>query len=162
MSSIRIIEFPKCKMLSSGYCKMDEEPFAEGGKLHQFEICWSEYDKKRVDKWFNRNFIVDGGVEQGIIWYYALPDNAIVDCYYEIIDFEGGLFASDVAILGNTGDESRVYGAIKDWVNQSELFELDERDGHYNWSSGVSPGWLQKAMGYMQLEIYVPIKLRSK
>ena len=162
MSSIRIIEFPKCKMLSSGYCKMDEEPFAEDGRLQQFEIYWSEYDKKREDKWFMRDFIMDGGDGKAIIWYYAIPDKADIDCDYEIIDFEGGLYASDVAILGNTEDESRIYREIKEWVNNSDLFELDERPGHYNLSHGITPEYVAKVQGYMQLEIYVPIKLRTK
>ena len=159
--SIRILEFPKCKALSSGYCKLDEEPFAEGGKLQQFEICWKEFDEKRSDNWFNRDFVMNGH-EKGIIWYYALPDDVIVECDYEIIDFEGGLYASDVAILGNADDESRVYGAIKEWINKSELFEIDERSDHYDLSSGIQPVWLEKAMGFMQLEIYVPIKFRTK
>ncbi|MCL2513369.1 MAG: GyrI-like domain-containing protein [Oscillospiraceae bacterium] len=161
MSGIRIIEFPKCKMLSSGYCRMDEKPFAEGGKLQQFEKCWKEYDKKRTDKWFMRDFIMHGEEEQSLIWYYALPDDAVVDFDYEIIDFEGGLYASDVAILGNADDESRVYRNIKEWIKSNDLFEIDERHGHYDLSHGIQTEWLEKAMGYMQLEIYVPIKLST-
>jgi hypothetical protein len=140
---------------------MDEEPFAAGGRLQQFEACWKKLDNQRVDKWFTRNFIADDGTGQGITWYYALPDGVVPDCGYEVIDFEGGLYASDIAVLGDIEDESRIYGAIKDWVNQNDLFELDERPGRYNLSSGVSPEWLQNAMGSLQLEIFVPIKLRG-
>ena len=159
-NGIRIFEFPKCKMVSSGYCKMDEDPFGKNGKMTLFENWWGEYDKKRTDRWFMRDFIMDG-MEKGIIWFYAVPDDAVIDCEYEVIDFEGGLYASAVAILGNTDDESRIYGTIKEWVKNSDVFELDERQGHYNLSHGINPH-LEKVMGYSQLEIYVPIKLREK
>ena len=160
-NGLRIFEFPKCKMVSSGYCKMDEDPFAENGKMKLFENWWAEYDKKRTDRWFMRDFIMEGGEGQTIIWFYAVPDNAVIDCEYEVIDFEGGLYASDIAVLGNSDDEQRVYGAIKEWVNNSDVFELDERPGHYDLSHGINPN-LEKVMGYSQLEIYVPIRLRKK
>jgi len=161
MFKIRIYEFPKCKMVSSGYSKMDEGAFDEGGKLSRFENWWSEYDKKRKDRWFSRDFMMYERDKDALIWYYAIPDDAVIDCDYEIIDFEGGLYASDVAIMGNSEDEERVYGEIKEWVKNSDFFELDERPGHYDLSHGITSE-TQKIMGYMQLEIYVPIKLRIK
>ena len=158
-NSIRIIEFPKCKMVTSGYCKMADGPFAPEGQLTRFEEWWSAYDKTRADRWFMRDFIMNGH-EEGIIWYYAVPDDAVIDCEYEIVDFEGGLYAADVAVLGDTQDEGRVYGAIKEWIAQSGLFDLDERPGHYDLSHGITPQAAAKAMGHMQLDIFVPIKLK--
>jgi hypothetical protein len=159
-SRIRIFEFPKCKMVSSGYCKMDEAPFEEGGKLNLFGKWWGEYDKKRTDRWFSRDFMMYGREEDALIWYYAIPDNAVIDCEFEVIDFEGGLYASDVAIMDNSEDEERVFGSIKEWIENSEIFELDERPGHYDLSHGITSA-VENVMGYMQLEIYVPIKLRN-
>lgn len=128
--SIRIIEFPKCKMVSSGYCRRDDEPFSEGGKLQLFEKWWSNFDKQRTDRWFKRDFMMYGREEDALIWFYAIPDDAIVDCEYETIDFEGGLYASDVAIMDDFEDEQRISGAIKEWLQNHELFEIDERPGH--------------------------------
>lgn len=159
--SIRIVEFPKCRMVSSGYCRMDENPFAEGGKLTLFDNWWTAYDKKRTDRWFMRDFMMYEREKESLIWYYALPDDAEVDCPYDVIDFDGGLYASDVAIMDNFEDEQRVYGNIKNWVATSKLFELDERPGHYDLSHGITPANLEKIMGHMQLEIFVPIKLKE-
>ncbi|MGI5899656.1 MAG: hypothetical protein ACOX8S_07000 [Christensenellales bacterium] len=161
MGGIRIVEFPKCKMAASGYCKMEDGPFEEGGKLKRFENWWSEYDKTRADRWFMRDFMMYERGEKALIWYYALPENSDIYCEYEIIDFEGGLYACDVAVLDDYDDEQRVYGAIKEWIKSSEVFEMDERPGHYDLSHGITPEYAAKAMGHMQLEIYVPIKLRS-
>jgi len=160
MEKVRIIEFPKCKMVSSGYCKMDDDPFGENGKLKKFENWWTEYEKKRTDRWFMRDFMMFGREENALIWFYAVPDDAVINCEYEVIDFEGGLYASDIAILNNQDDEQKVYGAIKEWIKNSGEFELDERPGHYDLSHGITPKYVEDAMGYMQLEIYVPIKLR--
>jgi hypothetical protein len=160
INGFRIMEFPKCKMVTSGYCKMEDNPFAENGKMKLFEEWWAEYDKKRTDRWFMRDFVMRGREgENEIIWFYAVPDDAVINCEYEVIDFEGGIYASGVAICDNREDESRVYRAIKEWVKKSGVFELDERPGHYDISHGLAPN-LQKTMGYLQLEIYVPIKLR--
>ena len=147
-------------MVTSGYCKMEDGPFAPEGQLTRFEKWWSEYDKTRADRWFMRDFIMNGH-EKGIIWYYAVPDDAVIDCEYETVDFEGGLYAADVAKLGDTEDEGRVYGAIKDWIHSSELFALDERPEHYDLSHGITPQRAAKAMGHMQLDIFVPIKLKQ-
>ena len=87
--------------------------------------------------------------------------DVVIDCDYEIIDFNGGLYAADIAILDNFDDEQRVYGAIKEYIKNSDLFDLDERPGHYDLSHGITPEDGAKAMGHMQLEIYVPIKLKQ-
>ena len=161
MEKVRIIKFPKCKMVSSGYCKMDDDPFGENGKLKNFENWWTEYEKKRTDRWFMRDFMMFDREKNALIWFYAVPDDAIINCEYEVINFEGGLYASDTAILNNQDDEQKVYGAIKDWIKNSDFFELDEKPGHYDLSHGITPKCVEEVMGYMQLEIYVPIKLRT-
>jgi len=160
MNSIRIVELPKCRAVTSGYA-INEAPFAEGGTLLRFMEWWTEYDKRRTDRWFSREFIMCGREENALIWYYAVPDDAEIDCEYEIVTFEGGLYAAAVAIDSNFEDEQRVYGAIKEWVKNSDAFDLDERPGHYDLARVITPEHVGKAMGYMQLEIYVPVKLKQ-
>ena len=160
VNSIRIVELPKCKMVSSGYA-LGEAPFAKGGTLERFMDWWSQYDKSRTDRWFPRDFLMFGREQDALIWLYAIPDDAAVDCAYDIIDFEGGLYAAAVAIDGDFEDEQRVYGGVKEWVNSSAVFALDEKEGHYDLCHVITPEHAHKAMGYMQLEIYVPIKLRT-
>ena len=161
MNSIRIVEFPACKAVTSGYA-MNEAPFEEGGKILKFGEWWTKYDKKRKDRWFSRDFIMYGREEKALIWFYAVPEEAEVECEYDVVDFEGGLYAAAVAIDSNFDDEQRIYGGIKEWVKQRGTFELDERPGHYDLSHVITPEYIAKQMGYMQLEIYLPIKLRQK
>ena len=161
MNRIRIVELPKCRAVTSGYA-IGETPFQEGGTLMRFMDWWSEYDKKRIDRWFGRSYVMYGREEQALIWFYAITDDEKPECEYEIVDFEGGLYAAAVAIDGNDEDEQRVYGEIKEWVKNSGAFDLDERPGHYDLCDVISPEYAGEAMGYMQLEIYVPIKLRTK
>lgn len=161
MDGIRIIELPKCKAVTSGYA-FNEAPFSEGGTIMRFMEWWTDYDKKRTDRWFNRDFIMYGREEKAHIWYYAIPDGTNVNCDYKTIDFEGGLYAVAVAIDSNSDDEKRVYAGIREWINNNDAFDLDERPGHYDLCTIITPECVGKALGYEQLEIYVPIKLRTK
>ncbi|MFV0394409.1 MAG: hypothetical protein ACK5LC_08430 [Coprobacillaceae bacterium] len=159
MSGIRIVELPKCRMVTSGYSH-DENPFIENGTLMRFEKWWSTYDKERTDKWFARDFMMYDRSKQALVWFYAIPDNVNIDCEFEVIDFEGGIYASAVSIDGNDEDGERVFKEVKDWIHNSKSFELDERDGHYDLFHVITSQKIQKAMGYSQLEIYVPIKIK--
>ena len=158
---VRILALPACRVVTSGYA-VGEEPFAPGGTLEKFMGWWGEYDKTRTDRWFPRDFIMYGREENALIWYYAVPDDAVIESDYEAVDFAGGLYAAAVAIDSDYEDEQRVYGAIKKWVADSDAFELDERCGHYDLCHVITPPEAAAAMGYSQLEIYVPIKLVKK
>lgn len=160
MHSIRIVEFPACKMATSGY-STEAEPFAEDGQLMRFGDWWSAYDKTRRDKWFPRDFLMFERENKALIWFYALPEGEEADCPFDIVDFEGGLYAASVSIDGDYDDEQAVYGSIKAWVAGSEGFALDERPGHYDLSHTITSAEAEKALGYRQLEIYVPIKIKT-
>ncbi len=161
MNSIRIVELPKCKMVTSGYA-INEAPFQKDGTLLRFMSWWNAYDKTRTDRWFPRDFIMAGREEKALIWFYAIPDDETPECEYEVVDFEGGLYAAAVAIDGNYEDEQQVYGGIKKWVKDSGVFELDERPGHYDLCNVITPKRAAQALGYEQLEIYVPIKCMER
>ena len=147
-------------MVISGY-STDKDPFAENGRLMRFMVWWSDYDKGRTDRWFPRDFMMYERERNALMWYYAIPDDAEIDCEFEVIDFSGGLYVSGVAIDGNTTDESEVYDAIKKWVKDSDVFELDEKPGHYDLFRVITPEKVQNVIGHNQLEIYVPIKLKG-
>lgn len=168
--NIRILSLPTCKMATSGFvpCAFDdahnlasENPFVPGGQLLTFADWWSDVDSRRKDRWFARDYLMYDRVEKALIWYYALPDDANEDIPYAIVPFEGGLYASDVAIDGDHADEQRVYGAIKTFIEHSDVFVLDERAGHYDLCTVITPPAVQNRQGFAQLEILVPIALRS-
>ena len=81
---------------------------------------------------------------------------------YELIEFEGGLYAAAMAVDGDDDISGRIYSGILKWVEDSE-FELDERPGHRSMCHMVNPtDEIRNALGYDQLDIYVPIKIRGK
>jgi len=81
---------------------------------------------------------------------------------YELITFEGGLYAAAMSVDGDDDINGRVYRGIKKWVETSG-FELDERPGHGTLCHMVNPtDEIKAALGYHQLDIYVPVKIRGK
>ncbi|CQR74632.1 Nodulation protein NolA [Sporomusa ovata DSM 2662] len=151
---VRIVELPKCKMVSSG-CDMGN------GLLDEFNIWWSAVDKQRTDKFFPRDFMWYDLESKGTFWYYAINDNITDTGGFEVLEFEGGLYAAAVSKDGDDNDGWRVYSGIKEWIDNSGYFEVDERQGHYHMCHVITPSIAGKAMGYAQLEIYVHIMVSA-
>lgn len=157
MEGIRIIELPKCKMISSGYAD-DGNPFTEDGKLMTFSKWWSALDEKRTDKFFSRDFMWFDREKERLVWYYALTDGVTDTGGYDVVNFEGGLYAAHISKDSDESDGERVYAGIKEWVAQSGCFELDERPGYYDVFHVTTPKKAAEVMVYNQLDLYVPIK----
>lgn len=100
-----------------------------------------------------------GRAQKALIWYYAIPDDLHIEADFDVIDFEGGLYASAIAIDGNLEDEERVYREVKEQIKISNVFKLDKRANHYDLFHVITPDYLSERLGYAQLEIFVPIKL---
>jgi hypothetical protein len=97
------------------------------------------------------------------VWWMAVENDATSeDCDgYEIIDFDGGIYAAAMSVDGDDDISGRVYAGIKNWVATSG-FELDERSGHQTMYHMVNPtDAIKKGLGYHQLDIYVPIRLKE-
>ncbi|MNC53372.1 hypothetical protein D3C75_1027760 [compost metagenome] len=77
---------------------------------------------------------------------------------FEVVDFEGGLYAVATSIDGNEEDSSKVYHQIVEWVVNSGCFEMDE--GRFSLGHITTPQSATKAMGYAQMENYIPIKIK--
>ena len=80
---------------------------------------------------------------------------------YEIITFEGGLYAAAMSIDGDSESYSSVYQSILKWIETSG-FVLDERPGHRTMCHMLNPSdEIRRALGYDQMDIYVPIRIRE-
>jgi len=78
---------------------------------------------------------------------------------FEIIDFEGGLYAMSVSIDGDMDSVSRVEEKIFRWIEHTN-FEADESRsimGHMNFNNDE----IKAGLGYEQLLRFVPIKLSA-
>ena len=97
-------------------------------------------------------------------WLWAVEDG-VTDADvlpYQLIDFEGGLYAAAIAIDEDNDDCVRVYNSVKKWLEDSG-FELDEGSKRRVLGHMLNPDVeIKKALGYNQFDMYVPIKIRGK
>ncbi len=158
LPDVRVVELPPCRMVSSGI--ETGEMFAPDSLLTRFNRWFSGADKKRRDRFFPRDFMWFDEKTRGTVWWYALSEDMEAPDDFELVDFEGGLYAAAVSRDGDMDDGLRVYNGIKTWIDHGGYFSLDERPGHYHMCHIIGTPEIGQAMGYSQLEIYVPIKLR--
>jgi len=145
MENVRIYEIPQCKMVSS-QCGM----FGDG-KLEQFNEWFSSFPRTIFPNdflWFDNN-------QGGFIWYYIYSDNMNIPDEFKIIDFPGGLYA--VASEIDDQDSSEVISVIKNFIKEKDCFEEDTSREYLG--NIPTPPSAYKAMGYNQMDYYVPIKI---
>ena len=160
---IRIVEFPKCRMVTSGI-STEPDLFSPDGTLMRFDRMWTRLDEKRKDRFFARDFMWYDPETKGTVWWYAIEDWVTERDTegFEIIDFEGGIYAAAISRDGDHDDGARVMNGIYDWIVNSGCFEPDDRLGHYPMYHIAGSPTSDKILGYGQLEIFRPIKPRSK
>ena len=101
--------------------------------------------------------------ETRAVWFWAIRDGVTEEdtAPYELMEFEGGLYAVAISVDGDDDICYRVYDGIKKLLETSE-FESDERPGHTPLCHMVNPtDEIKNTLGYDQLDIYVPIKIRD-
>ena len=159
MPEVRVIQIPKCKVATSG------APDTTNSKVWDFSNWWSDYEpKRRYTKYYPYNDFLFGE-DGGAVWWMMVEDDATSeDCGgYEIIDFEGGLYAVHTAIDGDGESNSLVIEKIMKWI-ESTNFEFDEiRGRRYCMGHMINPTEeIKKGLGYHQYELFVPIKLKGE
>lgn len=146
MENIRVYEIPNCKMVSS-QCGL----FGDG-KLERFNEWFSSFKRPM----FPRDFMLYDSEQGGFIWYYIYEDGMNVPDEFSVIDFAGGLYAVASEIDGR--DSSETVGAIKDFIKEKGCFEEDASRAYLG--NIITPPSAGKAMGYEQMDYYVPIKIK--
>jgi len=157
---VRIIQVSPFRAFSSGLDTLDKVfgPFWKWQREH--------IDLAQKTMFGYPNFIGFENVadETHAVWFWGVKDwvTKADTAPYELIDFEGGLYAVAMSVDGDDDICYRVYDGIKKWLETSE-FESDERPGHSPLCHMVNPTEeIKRALGYDQLDIYVPIKIRDK
>jgi DNA-binding transcriptional MerR regulator/DNA gyrase inhibitor GyrI len=154
---VRIIQINPFKAFSSGLDTIDNVmgTFQQWQEKHNHlvkkliygapDFLWFEEDMRAVWIWAVEDWVTEADVEP-----------------YEIIEFKGGLYAAAMSVDGDDDINGRVYEGIRKWLETSG-FELDEQPGHRTLCHMVNPTEeIKVALGYHQLDIYVPIKVRRK
>lgn len=153
---VRIIQLNPFKAFSSGLDTVDNVM----GTFQQWQEGHNHLVKKMMYGapdflWFEE--------DMKAVWIWAVEDWVTEKdtAPYELIEFEGGLYAAAMSVDGDDDIGGRVYAGIKKWLETSG-FEVDERPGHRTMCHMLNPtDEIKNALGYHQLDIYVPIKVRK-
>jgi len=153
-NAVRVIELPTCRMVTSGPATADPTAFG------RFDEWFSAYDKTRADRFYPRDFMwcsPEGSFE----WGYAVAEVPEDTGGFGVIDFPGGLYAVAISVDANGRDHNRVYKGIQKWVRRSGCFALDETDKRRSLGNITSPPAARDAMGYHQMDLYFPIRVKG-
>lgn len=153
---IRIVRLPGCRMVTSGM--ETGAPFAPESRLMRFNEWFSKLDS--ADAFLPRDFLWYDEGAPGMEWWYVHSEGMDA-AGFDMVDFEGGLYAAAVSVDGDDTDGTRVYEGIKAWAG-ARGFALDERPGHRTMFHIVTPPEAKAVMGFNQLDIYVPVKAREE
>lgn len=145
MQSIRVYEMPACKMVSSGIGMFGKENF------NKFEE-WISLQKNSM---FPKDFLYwkDGGFN----WLYMFEDGMKVPSEFEIIDFQGGLYAVATDIDQKT-DTELMKAEVDKFLNENG-FERDTSRSELG--NIITSPLAHKIMGYEQMDYYTPIKAKQ-
>jgi Predicted transcriptional regulators len=157
-SNIRIVELPACRMITSG--SGDKETMERFGKL------WSNLDKLRKDRFFQRDFMVHvEPPEEGhpAVWWYAIEDwvSEKDTDGFKIFQFEGGLFATAMTYDWDDNITVKAYYNIIDWIAENDKFIYDERPGHHVMFNALGSDDTA-CLGFIQGEYYFPIGIKEE
>ncbi|MDE6911163.1 MAG: AraC family transcriptional regulator [Lachnospiraceae bacterium] len=144
MQSVRIYEMPSCKMVSSGTGMFGDEHFN----------IFDEWLSSQKHSLFPRDFLYWSG--EGFIWLYMYEDGMNVPKEFEIIDFQGGLYAvatdidqkTDKEFMNTEIDKFLCKNGFERDMSRSELGNI------------ITSPLAKKIMGYEQTDYYFPIKAK--
>ena len=101
------------------------------------------------------------GVDDKFEWFWAVKDDVgLADvCPYEIVEFVGGLYAVTVSMDGDGESHNRVRAKVAKWLETTKFIEDTSRRkmGHIIYFDDE----IMKGLGYNQMNLYEPIKLRE-
>lgn len=142
MQSVRIYEMPSCKMVSSGIGMFGEEKFER----------FNEWFSKQIRGLFPKDFLFWEGT--GFHWLYTYEDGMEVPEEFDIIDFQGGLYAVATDIDQKTDTE-----LMKKEVDEFLDINGFERDAtRPEMGNIITSPMAQEIMGYEQMDYYTPIR----
>lgn len=144
MQSVRIYEMPDCKMISSGTGMFGE------GNFNLFDE-WFSSQKRGL---FPKDFLF--WAREGFVWLYLYEDGMNVPNEFEIIDFQGGLYAVATDIDQKT-DRELMDTEIDQFLHENGL----KRDtSRLELGNIITSPLTKKIIGYEQMDYYIPVKAR--
>lgn len=155
----RVISLPNFKAATSGVDRKFD--FSSDGVLGKFAAYFSAIKPCDRDGFMPRDFLYFDEEKQGMVWIWALSED-MEDGGNEVIDFEGGYYLTYAYKDGDEESNGKLYKEALNYIETSEIFELDVRPNHYAMGHIITPAEIIKAQGWAQMETFIPIKLKNK
>ena len=95
-----------------------------------------------------------------MIWLLALSEG-MDSGGYEVVDCEGGFYLTYTYWDGDEETNYRLYGEALAYIEDSGVFALDIRPGHYPMGHIITPPEVISVWGRAQMETFIPIKLKE-
>ena len=150
---IMIVKIPAFRAVTSGLASWDEVmgTFGEWQNVHKHFFTPVIFDCP--DLLTGK----DGKAE----WLWAVKDDITeADTHpYKIINFSGGLYAVAVSVDNNGASHDKVRRKMEKWLENTNFVIDDERSLGGNMM--YIDDEIKKGLGYEQLVLYTPIKLRT-
>lgn len=148
MQSVRIVELPSCRMVSSGAGMFGQE------KFDRF-MAWMDTQEKDL---FPCDFLYFDQPSGSFVWLYRFRDGMNVPEEFEIVDFSGGLYAvatdidqqTDTDMMKFEVDVFLAENGLKRDLSRPEL-------GHI-----ITSPLAQTALGYEQMDYFTPVTIRRQ
>lgn len=145
MQNVRIVEFPNCKMVSSGTGMFGD------GKLERFEQWFSNLPQSVYPK----DFLYHNG--KGFCWLYLYDESLNPPVEFELVDFQGGLYSVATDIDQHTNlDEMKI--KVDNFLN-GHGFQRDFT--RFEMGSIITSPLAAETLGYCQMDYFTPIKKKS-
>ena len=151
---IMIVRIPKFKAVTSGLMTF-EELFS--GDFGPWQEAHNHLFKPVI---FNSpDFLY--GKDGKAAWIWALKDDVTqADTHpYDIIEYTGGLYAVAVSVDGDGESHNRVRKKTEKWLESTNFIIDNDRElmGHMIYVDDE----IKEGLGYHQMNLYAPIKLRG-
>lgn len=152
LPNVRLVALPPCVMVSSGYGNFGDENFNRFDQwFSALPMVWDQWKMPQDFAWYDPR-------QNASMWWHVHPGPGTDTAGFELLDYEGGWYAAAVSRDGDDADGTMVYEGIKRWVAESCSLELDERPGHQTMFHVITLPAIKEALGYHQLEIFVPVR----
>ena len=160
--NVKIVRIPAGKMIKTPEFQIGDSAF-----FTVMKKLWTQVADRHQDI-FPRDFMPENDETGKHFWLYSIMgiDTGKFNTEgFEIIDFEGGLYAVATTIDPDesSADLEKAIQELKGWISQSECFEFDFRPGRSFMTQmpAADDNELRRAMGYAQIDIYIPIKIKN-
>jgi len=150
---IMVVRIPKCRVVTSGLMSFEElfGGFGQWQEAHKHLFKPILFDAP--DFLYGK----DGKVE----WIWGIKDEIReADTHpYKIIEYPGGLYAVAVSVDGDGESHDKVRSKTAKWLESTNFIIDNDRElmGHMIYVDDE----IKKGLGYHQMSLYAPIKLKE-